>query len=96
MPGQSLTLKPATHGKLGIIHCGVTREGFIAVGGEPRTIAEGEEILFERVGIRARRSGNECVFIRTTRSRRPDTANRRSNDRPYFHPRVPFSRPLTS
>ena len=39
---------PAKHDKLGIIHCGVTREGFIAVGGEPRDIEDGQEILFER------------------------------------------------
>jgi hypothetical protein len=64
MSEQALTLKPATHDKLGIIHCGVTREGFIAVGGEPRNIADGEEILFERVGIKAKRSGNEYIFTR--------------------------------
>ena len=64
MSDQSLTLKVPTHDRLGIIHCGVTREGFIAVGGEPRNIADGEEILFERVGIRARRSGSEYTFTR--------------------------------
>ena len=62
MSKQSLTLTSATHDKLGIIHCGVTREGFIAVGGEPRDIADGEEILFKRVAIRARRSGGEYIF----------------------------------
>ncbi len=60
----TLTLEPAKHGKLGIIHCGVTREGFIAVGGEPRAIEDGQEILFERVGIRARRQGSEYTFVR--------------------------------
>jgi len=64
MPEQSLTLTPATHDKLGIIHCGVTREGFIAVGGEPRAIADGQEILFERVGIKAARKGSEYLFTR--------------------------------
>ena len=45
---DTLTLQATKHDKLGIIHCGVTREGFIAVGGEPRNIADGEEI---RTGI---------------------------------------------
>lgn len=61
---ETLTLEPAKHGKLGIIHCGVTREGFIAVGGDPRNIDDGEEILFERVGIKAKRSGSTYTFDR--------------------------------
>lgn len=61
---ETLTLAPAKHDKLGIIHCGVTREGFIAVGGEPRNIEDGQEIQFERVGIRARRQGSEYTFTR--------------------------------
>jgi hypothetical protein len=61
---ETLTLAPTRHGKLGIIHCGVTREGFIAVGGDPRNIDDGQEILFERVGIRARRKGSEYTFTR--------------------------------
>ena len=66
MPEESgiLTLAPARHGKLGIIHCGVTREGFIAVGGEPRNIDDGQEIVFERTGIKARRMGSEYTFAR--------------------------------
>jgi hypothetical protein len=64
MSKDSLTLTPTNHDKLGIIHCGVTREGFIAVGGEPRNIADGEEILFERTGIKARRKGSDYTFTR--------------------------------
>jgi len=60
----TLILEPARHGKLGVIHCGVTREGFIAVGGDPRDIADGQEILFERVGVKARRQGSEYTFTR--------------------------------
>jgi hypothetical protein len=63
---ETLTLTPARHNKLGIIHCGVTREGFIAVGGEPRDIGDGEEILFKRVAIKARRQGSEYTFTRAT------------------------------
>jgi len=65
---NTLTLGPTRHDKLGIIHCGVTREGFIAVGGDPRNIEDGEEILFERVGIRARRSGSEYTFTRESKA----------------------------
>ena len=61
---STLTLEPGKHDKLGIIHCGVTREGFIAVGGDPRDIADGEEILFEHVDIKVKRNGSEYVFTR--------------------------------
>lgn len=64
MPEETLTLLPKTHGKLGVVHCGVTREGFIAVGGEVRDIADGQEILFERVSIRAKRNGSEYAFCK--------------------------------
>jgi len=62
----TLTLAPAEHDKLGIIHCGVTREGFIAVGGDPRDIGDGEEILFERVAVRARRQGSVYTFTQVS------------------------------
>ena len=65
---ETLTLTPATHASLGVVHCGVTREGFIAVGGDPRDIEDGQEILFERVGIKARRQGSEYTFTRVTRA----------------------------
>lgn len=61
---ETLTLAPTKHDKLGLIHCGVTREGFIAVGGEPCDIKDGQEILFDRVGIKARRQGSEYTFTR--------------------------------
>jgi len=61
---DALTLEPTKHGKIGIIHCGVTREGFIVVAGDPRDIGDGQEILFERTGIKARRQGSEYTFKR--------------------------------
>ena len=64
MSDNSITLGPREHEKLGIYHCGVTREGFIAVAGEPRNIDDGEEIVFERSGITAKRSGSEYTFSR--------------------------------
>jgi hypothetical protein len=62
MSDNSITLGPREHEKLGVYHCGVTREGFIAVAGEPRNIDDGEEIVFERSGITAKRSGSEYTF----------------------------------
>lgn len=62
--GDSITLEPRTHDKLGVYHVGVTREGFISVAGEPRDIADGEEIVFERSGIKASRKGEEYTFTR--------------------------------
>ena len=61
---ESITLGPREHDKLGVSHCGVTREGFIAVAGEPKNIADGEEIVFERPGIKAVRKGSEYTFIK--------------------------------
>jgi len=58
----TLTLEPKKYDKLGVIHCGVTREGFIAVGGDTSDIADGEEVVFERVKIKAKRSGSEYTF----------------------------------
>ena len=71
MSEETLTLSPHQYGKLGILHCGVTREGFIAVAGDPRDIADGEEIVFERVGVKARRDGSQYTFsrVQTARSR---------------------------
>ena len=48
---ESITLNPHEHHKLGILHYGVTREGRISVAGDPRDIADGESILFERSEI---------------------------------------------
>lgn len=64
MSDESITLAPRHNGKIAILYCGVTREGFIAVAGEPRDIDDGEEILFGRSGIRAIRNGSEYTFSR--------------------------------
>lgn len=61
---ESLTLEPRRHGKLGTIHCGVTREGFIAVAGDPRDITDGEEIKFDKVKVSAKRKGETYTFTR--------------------------------
>jgi hypothetical protein len=62
MADEPLTLEPKHYDKFGQVHCGVTREGFISVAGDVRDIADGEEILFERAGIKAKRKGSEYTF----------------------------------
>ncbi len=61
---ESITIGPRDHDKVGIYHCGVTREGFVAVGGDTHDINDGESYLFERCGITAKRSGSEYTFSR--------------------------------
>jgi hypothetical protein len=65
MSEDSITLEPRHYGKIGPLHCGVTREGFIAVAGDVADIADGQEITFDRVGIKASRKGSEYTFSRT-------------------------------
>jgi hypothetical protein len=60
----TITLGPRETGKLGISHCGVTRDGFIAVVGEQRDITDGETITFDRVGITASRLANVYTFAK--------------------------------
>ena len=64
MSDDTIMLTPRHNGKVGVYFCGVTREGFIAVAGEPRDIADGEEILFARSGIRVSRDASEYMFSR--------------------------------
>jgi hypothetical protein len=68
MSEETITLTPHHYGKLGLIHCGVTYEGFIAVAGDTRDIADGQEILFERTGVLARRKGGEYTFTRVAKA----------------------------
>ncbi len=62
---ETLTLTPHQHGKLGILHCGVTREGFIAVAGDVADIEDGQEIRFDRTGVTVKREGSEYHFRRS-------------------------------
>jgi len=64
MSDDTIMLTPRHNGKIGVCFCGVTREGYIAVAGEPRDIADGEEILFARSGIRVSRDASEYMFSR--------------------------------
>lgn len=62
---ETLTLTPRHHDKIGIIHCGVTRDGFIVVGGQPRNLEDNEAFTFDRHHITAERHGNKYTFTRT-------------------------------
>ena len=61
---NTITLKPREYGKLGVSHCDVTREGFIAVVGEQRDINDGESITFDKVGITASRKDSAYTFVK--------------------------------
>lgn len=63
---NTITLHPRQHDKLGIIYCGVTREGFIAVAGDVHNIADGEEVMFEKVHVKAIRKGEDYTFTKLT------------------------------
>lgn len=48
---ESLILKPGLYGKLGSIHCGVTKPGRVVVSGDVSALAEGEGVLFHLYNI---------------------------------------------
>jgi len=63
MPDSAiLTPPPAWNDWPGVILCGVTREG--CTGGGPRDCEDGQEILFNRTGVTARRPGSEYPVTR--------------------------------
>ncbi|MGD2137735.1 MAG: hypothetical protein PVJ66_04335 [Gammaproteobacteria bacterium] len=61
---KTLTLEAKRHDKLGSLHCGVTREGFVSVGGDVASIADGEQVDFERLRVSVTRQGGEYTFTR--------------------------------
>jgi len=61
---ESITLTAPHHDKLGSLHCGVTRDGFVAVAGDTADIADGEEIEFDRLHVAVQRNGGEYTFTR--------------------------------
>ncbi len=48
---ESLILKPGLYGKLGSIHCGVTKPGRVVVSGDVSPLNEGEGVLFHLYNI---------------------------------------------
>ncbi len=60
---DSLTFKEGTYDKMGVVHCGVIRGFKVHCGPElVQTLDDGEEHLFERTGITAKRQGDEVIF----------------------------------
>lgn len=64
MADDILTLNPHQYGKLGLMHCGVTHSGFVAVAGDTADIADGQTLTFARVRVRVTRKGDEYTFLR--------------------------------
>jgi hypothetical protein len=61
---ESITLSAPEHEKIGVVHCGVTREGFISVAGETHNIADGETVKINRVDVTVTRNGDKYIFTK--------------------------------
>ena len=61
---QTITLAPRAYGKLGVLHCGVTREGLVTVAGDVQDIDDGKEVLFAKSAVTVSRKGSEYVFTK--------------------------------
>jgi hypothetical protein len=64
MTSEAITLHPYQHGKLGLLHIGVTRAGFVAVAGEVHDIADGEVVKITRSPVSVIRFGDDYTFIK--------------------------------
>ncbi|HEB67262.1 MAG TPA: hypothetical protein ENI93_04880 [Gammaproteobacteria bacterium] len=64
MSAESLTLKPHSYDKLGILHCGVLEDYTAVCAGELHKLEDGESFTFERAGVTVKRSGDEFVFTK--------------------------------
>jgi hypothetical protein len=61
---QTITLAPRAYGKLGVLHCGVTREGLVTVAGDVQRINDGKEAVFSKSKVTVSRKGSEYTFAR--------------------------------
>lgn len=64
MADDTLTLNPHQYGKLGLLHCGVTHSGFVAVAGDTADIADGQTVTFGRTHVMVTRQGDNYTFMR--------------------------------
>ncbi|MEN8174842.1 MAG: hypothetical protein ABFS23_03710 [Pseudomonadota bacterium] len=62
MSDNSITLTALHYDTIGVVHCGVTREGFVTCAGDVANIDDGGEVAFERPGIVAKRNGSDYTF----------------------------------
>lgn len=62
---EALDLTASQYDRMGVFHCGVTRDGFVSVGGDVATLAVGEAVLFHYPNIVVcRHADEEYRFIR--------------------------------
>ena len=61
---QTITLAPRAYAKLGVLHCGVTREGLVTVAGDVQQIADGKKVMFTNTAVAVSRKGSEYTFTK--------------------------------
>lgn len=62
---ESVTVKEGYYDKINNIHCGVIRGFKVTCGGSMTLLCDdGDEFLFERQGIAAKRGGDEVTFTK--------------------------------
>lgn len=62
--GESLELNPQQYDKLGILHCGVTQNGFVSVVGDVATLEDKQTLFFERNAISVSRDDDTFTFTK--------------------------------
>lgn len=62
---NTLRLEVREYDTIGPIHCGVTREGLVAIGGRQFDVEDGGEQTAEHVGITVRREGEQYTFTKS-------------------------------
>lgn len=61
---QTITLAPRAYGKLGVLHCGVTREGLVTVAGDVQHVEDGKKVMFTKTAVAVSRKGSEYTFTK--------------------------------
>ncbi len=61
---NTITITPRRYDKIGTLHCGVTADGFVTVGGDVSNIADGETVKFDRNKVSVTRKGDEYTFAK--------------------------------
>lgn len=61
---STVRLEAREYDTIGAIHCGVTREGLVAIGGQQFQVDDGGEQTAEHVGISVRREGEQYTFTK--------------------------------
>lgn len=60
---EALVLRAGEYDKMDTIHCGVTRSGFVAVGGDVSTISDNQVVLFMMHNVAVCRNDNTHTFV---------------------------------